>query len=97
MKNKNNGRGWSKLELLARVRDIRRSNPSGLVFQITTLGHTAAPNRISRYVRDAGSVSLSSRGIRLAARDNSGFETINYAETLGISCTLPNNTQHRLF
>lgn len=92
------GRGWSKLELLAKFRDLHRSNPSGVTFQITTMGHSAVPNRINRYIRDAGSVSMNSRGIRLAcAGNNSGFETINYAETMGISYTLPNNTHHRLY
>lgn len=97
MLNKRTDRGWSKLELLAKVRDIRRSNP-GVTFQITTQGRTSAPNRINRYVRDAGSVSMSSKGIRLAsAGDNFGFETISYAEMMGISYTLPNNTHHRLY
>lgn len=86
----------SKLELLAKFRDINRSNP-GVTFQIMTQGHSAAPNRINRYVRDAKSVSMSSKGIRVAAGDNFGFETISYAEMLGISYTLPNNTHHRLY
>lgn len=92
------GRGWSKLEFLTRVRDIHKANPSGVTFRITTKGHSSRPNRISHYVREAGLVSMNSEGIRLAsAGNNSGFETINYAEMMGISYTLPNNTQHRLY
>jgi hypothetical protein len=88
----------SKLELLTKFRDIHRANPAGVIFQITTQGHSAVPNRINRYVRDAGSVSMNSKGIRLgSAGNNPGFETINYAETMGISYTLPNNTHHRLY
>jgi len=99
MKNKkiSFGRGLSKLELLTKFRDIHRSNPSGVTFQIMTQGHSSHPNRINRYVRDAGSVSMNSKGIRLAAGNNSGFETINYAEMMGVSYTLPNNTHHRLY
>ena len=89
-------RGWSKLELLAKFRDIHRSNP-GVTFQIMTQGDSAAPNRINRYVRDAGSVSMNSSGIRLAASGNNFGGTINFSETLGISYTLPNNTHHRLY
>lgn len=88
---------WSKLELLTKFRDIHRANPSGVTFHITTQGDSYRPNRLNRYVRDAGSVSMNSQGIRLAARDNSGFETIGYAEMMGVSYTLPNNTHHRLY
>lgn len=88
---------WSKIELLTKFRDIHRSNPSGVTFQITTQGRSSRPNRINRYVRDGGSISMNSQGIRLAAGDNSGFETINYAEMMGVSYTLPNNTHHRLY
>ncbi|MDD2805690.1 MAG: hypothetical protein PHV33_09055 [Elusimicrobiales bacterium] len=87
---------WSKIELLAKFRDIHRSNP-GVTFQITTRGDSAVPNRINRYVRDAGSVSMNCKGIRLAGNGHNFGETINYAETLGISYTLPNNTHHRLY
>ncbi|HCC47648.1 MAG TPA: hypothetical protein DEQ38_05970 [Elusimicrobia bacterium] len=87
---------WSKIELLAKFRDIHRSNP-GVTFQITTRGNSAMPNRLNRYVRDAGSVSMNSKGIRLSAGNDSGFETINYAEMMGVSYTLPNNTHHRLY
>jgi len=99
MKNKKTqfGCGWSKIELLTRFRDIHRSNPSGVIFQITTQGHSSQPNRINRYVRDAGSVSMTSKGIKLAAWNDSGFETIKYAEMMGVSYTLPNNTHHRLY
>jgi len=92
------GSGWSKLEFLTKVRDLHRSNPSGVTFRITTQGHSSRPNRISHYVREAGLVSMNSKGIRLGSAGNdSGFETINYAETMGISYTLPNNTHHRLY
>jgi len=93
----NQGCGWSKLELLAKVRDIRRANPSGLTFQILAQGHSPVPNRIAHYVLDGRSVSMSSSGIRLASSANPGFKTIKYAEIMSVSCTLPNNTCHRLY
>ena len=92
------GCGWSKLEFLTKVRDIQKSNPSGVTFRIMTKGGSSRPNRISHYVREAGLVSMNSKGIRLgSAGNNSGFKNINYAEMMGISYTLPNNTHHRLY